>query len=254
MKKINFKIFCVSLIFLFSGIETKKLFALQNGMSVDLSFDYGLDIVKSDSFKIKMIPPIPIPVGGNTPQFNQFNFDQKLDYFYGGNILFGYMMENGVSASLGVGYHQSKIDHKDNTKSNLKPTIFSGMINIDYYFDMGLILYPFLGFGAGIGRIDLKGLANQADAANDLTLEFKNLKKNKFMYQASAGLLVKNFGIAYKFLGMMDLEDSDTFTDLKVNLIDNANNLNYELNQDLFKFDTFENKNHIVTAFMKFVI
>jgi opacity protein-like surface antigen len=242
-KKFFLPIFLFASIFAFSNNSS----AIQSGMSVDFGVDYGFKIAKSDSFKTKEIsiaanPPTPAIT------FPAFNLNQDLDYMYGGDVRFGYMMENGVAASVGIGYHQSQINHKENKNSNIKPTLLSGMINLDYMLDLGVILYPYISVGAGLGRLDMKGkFENGSDV-----LEFKSLKKNKFMYQAGAGVLIKNFGIGYKFLGMMDLEDSETINDLKVSVKNSSGN--YDISSDAFKFGTFENKNHIVTAFMKFVI
>jgi hypothetical protein len=223
------------------------------GMSIGVSLDYGIDIIKSENFKIKTIQADLAPL--TNPSFPAFNMVQKLNYFYGGEISFGYMMENRIGASINVAYHQSKIDDKNNKDSFLKPTILSGMLNFDYSLDLGLILYPYVSLGAGLGRIDIEGQFHNGD----LELDIKNLKKNKLIYQIGGGLLVKNFGIGYKFFGLMDINDSDTFTDLNVNLNNNgtgvaAGQVNFQLPSDAFKFNTFENKNHIVTAFMKFVI
>lgn len=254
MKKTIFSTF-VAIFAILTGINNLQAYeqfdyGKSNGMSIDLGFDYGFAIVENDSFKIS-----PIGVIGtlNNATFNQTVFDAKSDYNYGGVLAFGYMMENGVGAQLELGYHQMKLKDQNNVDSFLKPSLFSGMINATYNLNFGFLLSPYVTIGAGLGRIDMKGTLYDDQ---DHILDFKSLKKNSLIYQAGGGILFgsrTNIGIGYKFLGMKDIEDSETFNDVIVSTAASDASIAIQIPSENFKFGTFENRNHIVSVFARFL-
>jgi len=179
-------------------------------------------------------------------------FNAKIDSSYGGSILFGYLMENGLEGALEVGYRQTKEKDKT-TASRLESDQWFGMIRGTYYLDLQTMVYPYIMAGIGIVRSDIKATLIKDDGTATDVAKISDLKKNKLGYQAGVGLSTVMqsaiIGIGYKFFGVAKIQDTDDYTDAK--FTDFAAKPVADLTK--VKFGSINQNFHTVEAFIKMV-
>ena len=257
MKKLTALIVFLNFIFI-CGVC--NLGAAPSGLTVGVGLDYSVAIVTNTDTSISSIaansPSSPGGASAVNKKFIATVFNPEKDYGYGGQISFGFMSDNGVGAEFEFGFFQNKNTEKNNQDSYMQPSMFTGMINGQYLFDLGLIFYPFIALGAGVSRVNIKG--NIYDE-KDTLLTFDNLKKNALVYQAGAGVMfgscTMNFGLQYKFLSTMNVDRDGNFDSLTVNLPSSTAGVGeVAIDPSLFNWKSIASKNHLLVLIAKFSV
>jgi opacity protein-like surface antigen len=190
-----------------------------------------------------------------------YTLSTKKDSGYGGNVSFGYLMDNGLAGELELGYRDIKYKDKVN-KSTAETTNMTAILKGTYYIDLGSMIYPYVTAGAGIARVDAKGTIYNADATKgavtpavaDTFVKFDSMKQNVLAYQAGAGITTTvgsaMLGAGYKFFGTYKMEDSKDHTDMTVADGVGGKFTNYKD----FTFGKFTQNIHTIEIFAKMVM
>ena len=119
------------------------------------------------------------------------NVDADFDAGLAGIVSFGHRYESGFRAELEFGYRGNDLDSVSGVAGNGDVNAMSGMINLLFDFNPKSDFSPYLGIGAGIGRVSADGATPFGGAAIDDD-------DTGFAYQGIAGL-------SYKLLPSIDL-------------------------------------------------
>lgn len=250
----------------------KDLSLKDSGAIIGASADFGIGINEDNNFYVQKISKDSLSLFEDLPlsDFPATAFSAKNDYAYGGNISYGYLTANNFETNLELGYHQVKNLDKLEIGSFIKSDIISLMLNGIYYANIHPSIQPYINLGIGGARTKANGVIITSDTFNnpDNTtidiLNFNNLKVFKLAYQAGLGLSTEFksaiLGIGYKFFGVADINQDDSFSDLTVSttfVLPDATPpsiTTHLLDTSNFKFGTLSNKIHNVSIFIKKIV
>ena len=117
--------------------------------------------------------------------------DADFDTGHAGILSVGHKYENGLRTELEFGYRSNDIDSVSGLAGSGDVDAWSGMVNLLYDVDMNSQFSPYVGIGAGVGRVSVDGAAPFAGATIDDD-------DTGFAYQGIAGL-------SYKLMPSLDL-------------------------------------------------
>jgi len=186
-----------------------KLEDKYNKVIFGISGDFGLGTNHGGNFNINSIN-MPVAEGGTPVATRAFEFSQRLDSMYGGNISIGSLIGNNLEYNFEVGYHQLSLSDKNNSLSKIERDIFGGFINLVYYMDINSIL-PFITAGVGILRNNVSGTLFDGAGSK---FSFSDSVSVGFGYQLGLGVskMMKDgvlAGISYKLLWPAKIDGND---------------------------------------------
>ena len=189
--------------------EEIKLEEKYNKVIFGISGDFGLGTNHGGNFNINSIN-IPVAADADPVITRGFEFSQRLDSMYGGNISIGSLIGNNLEYNFEVGYHQLSLCDKNNSLSKIERDIFGGFINLVYYMDINSIL-PFISAGVGILRNNVSGTLLDGDGSK---FSFSDSVSVSFGYQLGLGIskMMKDgvlAGISYKLLWPAKIDGND---------------------------------------------
>jgi opacity protein-like surface antigen len=212
----------------FASMSNASAAGLTPGMTIGLGGDYVFKINENTNFAPEITP-------GNKTTFNA-----SKDKGWGGNVSFGYMMENGILGELELGYRDLKYVDSKTTTNTLETTNMLGLLRGTYYIDLGSMVYPYITAAAGAVRINAKGKID--------TLDFSDLTAWKVAADAGLGLAVSMdsfiVSLGAKASWNQAISDSKTYTPTM-----NPTTLTFPT-----KFGSIDQLNYSVVANLKMIL
>jgi outer membrane protein OmpA-like peptidoglycan-associated protein len=133
-----------------------------------------------------------------------FNTEAEFDLGWLALGTFGYEYGHGLRTEIELGYRANDLDQVGGAGATGDATVWSGMVNVVYDFDVDWPVRPYVGAGLGAGRVKADGISPVSTTRIDDT-------DTAFAYQAMVGVewamtdrLHLNAG--YRYFAVPDLE------------------------------------------------